>query len=454
MNKLLLGLVLITISFASKSPNLKNPHVKPQQYYDDFGTNFKQTYGVQQEDLEPIIFVPGLGGSGIQAKLERNDVPAWYCFKTWDWFGLWVSLYEVFAQECWLDNMVLNYNESENTYSNNLGVATKPHDFGGLKGIDYLDHTVDMFGLTAVFADFIKHYESVGYKPGKNLFGAPFDWRYPVDTLYTNTSFATDFKKLIEHAYEVSGNKKVHLLGHSMGGKLSLYFLNRADDQWKKKYIASFIPVATPWSGSVKALKAVISGDDFGFNLLGFSLLQLEKVSRIGRTAGGVVSLIPEKLLWGSNQVFVQTPSKKYTSNDFDDLFVDIGSAETAVIHQRTYNNETQLNHPEVTTYCLYGYGVDTPITLHYPEFTPGKVHQPSHIDYSDKGDGTVPLLSLQECQLWESEHAPIKCREYDVREHVGILADNELIEDVLLITTGRPNIVSCETDTLDSINN
>ena len=30
--------------------------------------------------LEPVIFVPGFAGSGLDAKLERARTPSWFCF--------------------------------------------------------------------------------------------------------------------------------------------------------------------------------------------------------------------------------------------------------------------------------------------------------------------------------------------------------------------------------------
>lgn len=63
----------------------------------------------------------------------------------------------------------------------------------------------------------------------------------------------------------------------------------------------------------------------------------------------------------------------------------------------------SDLFHPQVNSYCLYGWGIKTEIFLSYPKGFPSdprKVNQPV-IDYSDLGDGTVPLFSLIECKNW-----------------------------------------------------
>lgn len=56
--------------------------------------------------LSPVILLPGDGGSRLQAKLDRQDVKHHYCErKSSDWFDLWLnlSLLVPFALDCWVD---------------------------------------------------------------------------------------------------------------------------------------------------------------------------------------------------------------------------------------------------------------------------------------------------------------------------------------------------------------
>lgn len=56
--------------------------------------------------LNPVILVPGDGGSRLQAKLDRRDVAHHYCErKSNDWFDLWLnlSLLVPFAIDCWVE---------------------------------------------------------------------------------------------------------------------------------------------------------------------------------------------------------------------------------------------------------------------------------------------------------------------------------------------------------------
>lgn len=128
----------------------------------------------------------------------------------------------------------------------------------------------------------------MGYSPGKTLFGAPYDFRLPVDalmqskTLGTNNTFEEDLRLLIERAYNSSGNKRVHIVTHSLGGPTILYFLNRRPLSWKDKFVSSFIPIAGPFAGSLKALKTMVSGDNLGMEvpILDWSLLSVATIAR------------------------------------------------------------------------------------------------------------------------------------------------------------------------------
>jgi len=43
---------------------------------------------------------------------------------------------------------MIRYNDSLDSFSDNPGVQIRPNDFGGLSGIDKLDHFDDPFDLT------------------------------------------------------------------------------------------------------------------------------------------------------------------------------------------------------------------------------------------------------------------------------------------------------------------
>ena len=74
--------------------------------------------------------------------------------------------------------------------------------------------------------------------------------------------FINNLRTLIEQTYVSNSNKKVVVLGHSMGNLYILYLLNHQSKEWKDMYIQSFISLAGPWGGAVKTLKLLASGND------------------------------------------------------------------------------------------------------------------------------------------------------------------------------------------------
>ena len=72
--------------------------------------------------------------------------------------------------------------------------------------------------------------------------------------------FFDNFKNLIQDTYTLNGNKKVVLIGHSMGNTNVLYFLNQQPQKWKDQYVAKFVSLAGPYGGAAKTLRLVASG--------------------------------------------------------------------------------------------------------------------------------------------------------------------------------------------------
>lgn len=81
-----------------------------------------------------------------------------------------------------------------------------------------------------------------------------------------NQLWFIDLKYLIESTFFINGNIRVTLLAHSMGGPMTLLFLQRQSQEWKDKFIHKYITLSAPWGGSVKAVKVYAVGELF-FNL-------------------------------------------------------------------------------------------------------------------------------------------------------------------------------------------
>ena len=73
--------------------------------------------------------------------------------------------------------------------------------------------------------------------------------------------FLTKYKALVEETYYMNDNTKVVLLGHSMGNPITLYLLNHVSEEWKNKFIKSFISLAGVWGGAAKSIRLMITGN-------------------------------------------------------------------------------------------------------------------------------------------------------------------------------------------------
>ena len=263
--------------------------------------------------------------------------------------------------------------------------------------------------------------------------------QYPVHL--ESLGYYSELTKLIEQMYKDGGNKKVTIVAHSMGGPVTLYFLNNVVNQgWKDKYIHAFVPLAGAWSGGNKAVQALISGlpdllkltgDGSTRHMLMSSSLPrstLEKLIRdVARTLPGVFYMLPNPTVW-KDKVIVNTPESSYTANDYEKLFADIGYP---VGFTKYSSGIADINEdypaPKVPVYCFYGTGIPTPETFYYsngfdkdPEVTKGD------------GDETVNLLSSEVCLKWKSEQRQyFKSQTFPGVNHGEIVMDETVLDAV-----------------------
>lgn len=64
-----------------------------------------------------------------------------------------------------------------------------------------------------------------------------------------NQQWFDDMKNLVEDTYTQCGEQRITLLVHSMGGPMSLVFLQKQTKEWKDKYIEQVISLAGAWAG-------------------------------------------------------------------------------------------------------------------------------------------------------------------------------------------------------------
>lgn len=128
--------------------------------------------------LHPFIFVPGDGGSQVEAKLNKSSVVHYICAKTsTDYFNIWLNL-ELLVPvviDCWVDNIKLVYDNVTRKTSNMEGVETRIPGFGATETVEWLDPSHASSGT--YFKDIANLLVGLGHVRNQTLKGAPFDFR-------------------------------------------------------------------------------------------------------------------------------------------------------------------------------------------------------------------------------------------------------------------------------------
>ena len=402
--------------------------------------------------LQPVVLINGLAGSNLNARLNGAKEPHVFCDKKKDWFRIWLTVEELVpgVVDCFFHNVVVHFNNQTKQYEDTEGVDIDGNvGWGSTKGLDYLDPSLK---AGKYFHDIIKRLESIGYVDNKSLRGAPYDWRLSARGLDSKPTFSGNnnlpyfakLKALIEDTSVTNGGEKIHIISHSMGGPVSLAFLHRQSTDWKDKYIASLIAVSPPFGGSVKTVKAVVSGDNFDAPVVHQNIFW-----PVQSTCASGPWLFPQDGLWRSDEVLVETPSKNYTSADWLQLFSDMpGLSSVKLMSEETdiltnTLGEKEFVAPNVKVALIRGTDVKTEIGYTYGvDFnSSGKgksAPPPTAIRTDNFGDGTVPNRSLARALQWQGQQPqPVTYNVFPGASHEGILSDSNAIDRIVEYVTG-----------------
>uniref|UniRef100_A0A0N4WG24 Lecithin:cholesterol acyltransferase n=1 Tax=Haemonchus placei TaxID=6290 RepID=A0A0N4WG24_HAEPC len=370
--------------------------------------------------------VPGDGGSQLEANLTGKPTVVHYiCSKqTTDYFDLWLNL-ELFTPlviDCWVDNMMLVFNSTSGMSSNMPGVDIRVPGFGGTSTVEWLDKSKASQGL--YFYTIVDMMVSWGYRRGKNIIGAPFDWRRSPNELYIYFDL---LKTTIETTYRYNGNTKVITLGHSMGNPIMLYFFNNIVDQaWKDKFIQSHVSLAGAWGGSMQLVRLFASGYNMNYYRV---ILPPSSLRGMQRSFTSSAFLFPSRAVWNDTEVLASTAEKNYTMANVQEFFHDINYPTGWEQYKVAAQLNGNLNAPGVKLHCIYGTGIATAEQFTWPKgYFPD--YQP-YVMYGD-GDGTVNRRSAEVCLGWNETNnngKPVTFHEIPNAEHMGILQSPPAIE-------------------------
>ncbi|XP_055596081.1 phospholipase A2 group XV-like [Uranotaenia lowii] len=421
--KLLPGLVLLAVTISVTNGTMFGNGVQfIKDLKDKLRRRFNHTF---ERRISPVIFVPGDGGSQLDAILKKTDSVHFYCQKSTDtYFNLWLNkeLLVPFVIDCWIDNIRLVYNRTTRKTTNSPGVETRIPGWGLSETVEWIDPSHASVG--AYFVNIGNALVQNGYKRDISVRGAPYDFRKGPNE---NKEWFIKMKHLVEETYTLNDETPITFIVHSMGAPMTLLFLQMQGQEWKDKYIRRIISLAGAWGGSAKALKCYAMGDDLGAFALSGKVMRAEQISN-----PSLAWLLPNHLFWKPNEVMVKTLSRVYTMDQLEEFFKDINFTDGWEMRQDVLEYSQNFTAPGVEIHCLYGSGVPTVERLNY-EKSYDLSGKPT-LEMGD-GDGTVNRRSLEACQYWQTQQKqPIYLREFPGADHMNILSDLSVLDAIVKV--------------------
>nr|GMD04101.1 lecithin-cholesterol acyltransferase-like 4 [Ipomoea batatas] len=196
----------------------------------------KETQTFVDPTLDPVLLVPGIAGSIINAVNNKTGKSE----------RIWVRILGADHEFC--DKLWSRFDSSTGktvTLDPDTSIEV-PEDRYGLYAIDSLDPDM-IIGCDSVyyFHDMIAEMLTWGYQEGTTLFGFGYDFRQ-------SNRFHETLERLVaklKSIYTASGGKKINIISHSMGGLLVKCFMNLHSDIFEK-YVKNWIAIAAPFQGA------------------------------------------------------------------------------------------------------------------------------------------------------------------------------------------------------------
>jgi pimeloyl-ACP methyl ester carboxylesterase len=239
----------------------------------------------------------------------------------------------------------------------------------------------------------------LGLERGKNYFPFPYDWRLDnrINAKRLESQALTWLKQWRDHHGGPSSARLI-LIGHSMGGLVSRYFLECLGG-WE--YVRTLITLGTPHRGSLNAVDFLVHGMKKGVGPLGVDF------SPILRSCPSVYQLLPT---YPCIDVGARDLARVAAAAEAGQLPQVNAAWATDARKFHTQIEEAQSANAKSAAYQERGYKLIPIVGIEQPTYqsarsSPGKVELLRNYEGQDfGGDGTVPRVSGTPLELSDAE--------------------------------------------------
>ena len=127
----------------------------------------------------------------------------------------------------------------------------------------------------------------------------------------------------------------------------------------------------------------------------------------------------------------METPSRKYTANDYERLFNDIGFPQGYDMFRGIEDiGSWPPPNPNVPTHCFYGTDVRTPETFKYSEDFP-EISKPTSVGYGKDGDGQISRKGSEMCLRWAGGRYPFQAHRHPGIHHVKLFVNDDILREI-----------------------
>jgi pimeloyl-ACP methyl ester carboxylesterase len=258
-------------------------------------------------------------------------------------------------------------------------------------------------------------------KLGENLFEFAYDWRR--DNRVSARRLQRSADDWLKAWRESSGNKdaKLILVGHSMGGVISRYYLECLDGWRNTRTLVTF---GTPYRGSLKAISTLSNGMEKKIGPIALDL------TAMARSFTAIYQLLPV-------YPCVETDNGLVRVAETDIPNVDRRRAESA----REFHEEIRLaveKHEQDEEYLRGRYDIRPVIGTFQPTAQSAKTHGDgvqlikSYEGEDIGGDGTVPRVSATPIEVEHEENAM-----FAAQRHASLQNDDPVLAQLAGILSG-----------------